>query len=172
MERRLIRFENTEHLKDYPNYGADTEGNIWSFKNKKPKILSPGWKKKNCDYKSVILTDKYNIKRSLLVHRLVALAFIPTNDITMKIKHRNQDNSDNRLENLEWISKKHIIDNSKRNAFEIDELMIDKIKEVHSASIRKGVTTVPNYYEFINGLIDKALDQYINQYGLRKVMKS
>ena len=47
--------------------------------------------------------------------------------------------------------------------------LIAKIKEVHSASIRKGLP-VPTSYEFMNSIIEGSLEQYINQYGLRKVM--
>lgn len=172
MERRLVRFENTEHLKDYPGYGIDTEGNVWSFKSKKTKTLSPGWKKKGYGYRTVLLTDKYGKKRNFLVHRLVALAFIPTDDITMEVNHRNRNSSDNRLENLEWVTKKKNTEhNAKVNGFSVDHYVMAKVKEVHSASIRKGLP-VPNSYEFMNSILEGALEQYINQYGLRKVMNT
>lgn len=172
METRLVRFENTKHLRNYPGYAVDTEGNVWSFKHNKPKILSPGWKKRDTDYKTVLLSDNTGKRRSFLVHRLVALTFIPTDDITMKVSHRNNDCSDNRLENLEWITKqKNKENNSTVNGFSLDSSMSKKLKEVHSASIRKGLP-VPDSYEFMNTLIEGALEQYINQYGLRKVMNS
>jgi hypothetical protein len=172
METRLLKLEDTKYLKDYPEYGVDTEGNIWSFKYKKPKILSPGWKKRNCGYRAVLLSDKYGKKRNFLVHRLVALAFIPTEDITMEVNHRNKNSADNRLENLEWVTKKANVEyKAVVNGFEIDKFILEKVKEVHSASIRKGLP-VPNSYEFMNNMIESALEQYINQYGLRKVMNT
>jgi hypothetical protein len=172
METRLLRLENTKHLTNYPGYGVDTEGNVWSFKYKKPRILSPGWKKKNCDYKTVLLSDRYGKKRNFLVHRLVAIVFIPTDDITLEVNHRNRNNSDNRLENLEWVTKKKTAEHTTvENGFNINPLVITKLKEVHSASIRKGLP-VPDSYEFMNSMIESALDQYILQYGLRKVMNN
>ena len=172
METRLVRLENTKYLKDYADYAVDTEGNVWSFKNKKAKILSPGWKKKNHGYRTVLLTDIRGKKKNFLVHRLVAITFIPTDDITMEVNHRNRNSSDNRLENLEWVTKKKNIEhNSIVNGFSLDSFIISKIKEVHSASIRKGLP-VPNSYEFMNSLIEGALEQYINQYGLRKIMNT
>lgn len=169
MEVRYLKLENTEHLKNYCGYGVDTEGNVWSFKQKRPKILSPGWKKKNYGYKTVFLTDKYGNKKTFLIHRLIALAFIPTEDITLKVIHRNGDLTDNRLENLEWENKKE--NNEIVSGFNLDQHTITKIKEVHSASIRKGLK-VPSSYEFMNNIIDNALNQYIMQYGLRKVMNN
>ena len=172
MQSRFIRFEDTKHLKDYEGYGIDVEGNVWSFKQKKPKMLSPGWKKKNHGYRSVVLTPKDKSKplKNFLVHRLVALAFIPTDDITMQVNHINRNSTDNTLENLEWVSKeKNISHNDKVNGFKLDSYILAKIKEVHSASIRKGLP-VPTSYEFMNSIIEGSLEQYINQYGLRKVM--
>ena len=170
MEARLVKLENTEHLKDYPGYGVDTDGNVWSFKYKKPRILSPGWKKRNYGYRTVLLTDKYNKKKNFLVHRLVALAFIPTDNITLEVNHRNRNSTDNRVENLEWVTKKANSEfNGIINGFHLDKFVIAKIKEVHSASLRKGLK-VPNSHEFMNSMMEGALEQFINQYGLRKVM--
>lgn len=172
METRLLKLENTEHLKDYPGYAIDTEGNVWSFKYKQPRKLSPGWKKRNYGYKTVLLSDRYGNKRNFLVHRLVALAFIPTDDITMEVNHKNRNSCDNRLENLEWVTKKKNTEhNAIVNGFAMDKFVLAKIKEVHSASIRKGLP-VSNSHEFMNSLIEGALENYINQYGLRKVMNT
>lgn len=40
------------------------------------------------------------------LHRLVALAFIPNDDVRNKtfVNHKNEDKSDSRVENLEWMS--------------------------------------------------------------------
>jgi hypothetical protein len=51
----------------------------------------------------------------------------------------------------------------------LDEFITTKIKEVHIASIRKGLP-VPDGYSFLNSILEGALENHINQYGLRKVM--
>lgn len=41
-----------------------------------------------------------------LIHRLVARAFIPTDDYALVVNHINGDRLDNRVENLEWCTQK------------------------------------------------------------------
>lgn len=172
METRIKHFSSVEELKDFRDYAVDTEGNVWSFKNNKSKKLSPGWKKKGCTYKSVLLTDIYGRKKSFLVHRLVAISFIPTKNTSLEVNHKNKDNGDNRLENLEWVNRSdsnNTQHSKETSGFIIDDFIMDKLKKVHSASIRKGLP-VPDTHSFLNSMIEGALESYINQYGLRKVM--
>lgn len=160
-----------EDLEDFNDYAVDKDGNVYSFKYKTMKRLRPGWKHKKHGYQFVRLTDRYGNKKNFTVHRLVALAYIPTDDTTLEVNHKNRNCLDNRVENLEWMSHKQNVDyNQFVNGFSLDQFVSDKIKLVHAASIRKGLP-VPNSYEFMNSLIEGALEQYINQYGLRKVMR-
>lgn len=54
-------------------------------------------------------TDTYKIVnirgKTLYVHRLVATAFIPNPENKTDVNHINCDTSDNRAENLEWVSR-------------------------------------------------------------------
>jgi hypothetical protein len=159
-----------ESLEDFNDYAVDKNGNVYSFKYKRARRLKPGWKHKKHGYQFVRLTDKQGNKKNFSVHRLVALAYIPTDDITLEVNHKNRNCLDNRIENLEWMTRKQNNDyNQIVNGFSLNQFVTNKIKTVHAASIRKGLP-VPNSYEFMNSIIEGALEQYINQYGLRKVM--
>lgn len=44
------------------------------------------------------------VHKQNLIHRLVAMAFIPNPDNYKEINHINCNKQDNRVENLEWVS--------------------------------------------------------------------
>ncbi len=57
-------------------------------------------------YLSVQLRDETKRKHHQ-VHRLVAAAFIPNPDGLPEVNHKNEDKTDNRVENLEWCTRKY-----------------------------------------------------------------
>ncbi len=54
-------------------------------------------------YHSVVLSKK-QIKKTIRVHRLVALVFIPNPNNLPYVNHKDEDKSNNRMDNLEWCS--------------------------------------------------------------------
>lgn len=166
MESRIVNLSKVELLKDFTEYGIDTEGNVWSFRHNKSKILSPGWKSKTRQCKFVRLTDRYGNLKNFVIHRLLALAFIPTDDISRSVIHKNGDLSDNRLENLEWKTDKI---QKEFDGYVLDDFLAKRVKQVYTASIRKGLP-VPDTNTFINSIIENSLESYIMQYGLRRLL--
>ena len=157
-------------LEEYNDYGVDADGNVYSWKTKKIKRLSPGWAKKRGGYLFVRLTGNNGRLKNLFVHRLVAMAFIPCDNFSLEVNHLNRNQQDNRIENLEWIeSKRNKKYNKDIKGFTLNDHLLMKTKEVHVASIRKGLP-VPDGHSFMNSIFEGALEQYISQYGLRKVM--
>jgi hypothetical protein len=182
MEKRFKFLNEIEELKDFINYAVDTDGNVWSFKNNKQRILKHSWKRKignSCYGKYVCLMNNQGKRKLFTIQRLVALAFIPTDDKNRKIKHLNGDRNDNRVENLEWTypipkckeyKQEYKRTKVKVNNFVLEKDLLNRIQSVHFASIKKGLP-VPDTNTFIHSIVEGALEQYINQYGLRKLMQ-
>lgn len=57
------------------------------------------------DYKAVELYDN-GVGRKQFVHRMVAQAFLPNPDNLPEVNHRDEDPSNNNVDNLEWITHK------------------------------------------------------------------
>lgn len=71
------------------------------------KTIKPFYKKKNKrNYYLMVSLSKEREKRNKYVHRLVALTFIPRECSSFVVNHKNSNNTDNRVENLEWITQK------------------------------------------------------------------
>jgi hypothetical protein len=165
---RSRRISEIKGLENFHDYTVDVNGNVYSLKYNKRKRLKPGWAKKRDGYLFVRISDIKGNKKNFLIHRLVAMAFIKTddNDFSMRIGHKNNNIRDNRIENLEWMKPKiRFIEED----YKASTLILEKVKEVHMASIRKGLP-ISKEDTFINTIIGNALDSYIKQYGLRKVM--
>lgn len=87
------------------NYLASNKGRVKSVY----RVLGNGGiqpeaikKQRNSKGYNVVSIKYNNIKKTLKVHRLVALSFIPNPDKKPQINHINGIKKDNRVENLEW----------------------------------------------------------------------
>lgn len=66
------------------------------------KVMIP--KKNHRGYEQVFLSKERN-RRLIVVHRLVAKAFIPNPENKPEVNHINGVKADNRVENLEWCTR-------------------------------------------------------------------
>ena len=67
-------------------------------------LISQRENPKGKGYMSVCLC-KDSIRKNYSVHRLVAKAFIPNYSRKPEVNHINGDRADNRVENLEWVTR-------------------------------------------------------------------
>ena len=80
-------------------YKINKEGDIWSCKRKRLlKIrICKGYKR--------IQLRKNNTRNEYFIHRLIAINFIPNPNNNPFIDHINRIRTDNRIENLRWVTK-------------------------------------------------------------------
>lgn len=102
-------------IRDYEGYQVSNLGNVRSLDYKhtgKVQVLKPG--KKGNGYLYLRLYKDGKIK-DCYVHRLVAQAFLPNPDNLPQVNHKNENPSNNRVENLEWCSAEYNSNYGTRN---------------------------------------------------------
>ena len=88
-----------KNIEQAPGYNVDDEGNIYSAKTgkvMKASILSGG------SHRVVLVID--GLRKTRMVHRLVAKAFIANSENKPQVDHRDGDKSNNRASNLRWCT--------------------------------------------------------------------
>lgn len=148
-----------EAIEIYPKYSIDKTGtvrNINTGRVKKQSLDKGG-------YKRVVLYDEKNKRHNVLVHRLVALQFLPVMVGKNYINHKNGDKLDNRIENLEWctirennLHKREILKKSNGSAKkrvicletgEVFESILDatRIKKLNKGDISHAINRTNNH---------------------------
>ena len=101
--------ENWKEIKGFDgNYSVSSEGIVRSNgllkgKNSKVRILKTEMSKKGYLRVGLVKDGK---QKKYLVHRLVAIAFLDNPNNLPEVNHRNEIKTDNRVENLEWMSRR------------------------------------------------------------------
>ena len=98
--------EGYEGLYEVSNTGRVRSLDRYDNRNyfRKGKVLSPG--KDTVGYLFVILTCNGK-RKAINVHRLVAKAFIENPDNLPQVNHKDEDKTNNNVDNLEWCTAKY-----------------------------------------------------------------
>ena len=101
-------------IPNYPEYSITTDGKVFTHKKNvgmgKGKVLDYSYKRElkpqldRKGYLKIILESGTPRRRSTSIHRLVAETYLPNPHNYGTVNHINEDKTDNRVENLEWMS--------------------------------------------------------------------
>lgn len=101
-------------IPNYPEYSITPDGRIFTHKKSggygRGKILDYSYKRElkpqidRKGYLKIILEQNTDRKRCTGIHRLVAETYIPNPHNYDTVNHINEDKTDNRIENLQWMS--------------------------------------------------------------------
>ena len=102
-----IMLENKEIWKDCKGYEGKYQvsnfGRVWNVNNQK--YLKP-WISKGGYYLVNLMSKNGKIKHEL-IHRLVAIAFIDNPCNYPQVNHKDEDKTNNCVDNLEWCNSKY-----------------------------------------------------------------
>lgn len=129
-------------IKGYPKYQISNEGRVWSKKHQiylKPRINKSGY------YQVCMMCINGKIKTEV-IHRLVAINFIPNPDNLPQVNHKDGNKLNNNIDNLEWCTAKentkHAYDN---NLGGFKDRANKQIDELHKSSPHDVIVDV--YYD-------------------------
>lgn len=90
----------------------------------------------NNGYMTVCLSS-YSKRSYFLVHRLVATAFLPNANNLPEVNHKDEDKTNNHVDNLEWMSKQDNIVYGTARQRTGEKLKGKKLSEEHKRKIRR-----------------------------------
>ena len=129
-------------VKEYEGLYAITScGKVWSYKRKK--FLKPG--KTQNGYLNVSLC-KNGKRKVYLIHRLVAEAYLPNPNGLPQINHKNENETINHINNLEWISVKDNINYGSHN----ERSAAARCKPVYCYELKKTFSSIKEAAEELN----------------------
>lgn len=127
----LYEVSNTGLVKALPRWKINNRGKQLT----KEKLLK--FNDFSTDYLRVPLTDKNHIKKYYLVHRLVAMTFIPNEKDLPQVNHIDGNKLNNNVENLEWCTRE------------------DNIKHAYKIGLNPSRKKIIEYVDSLEDRIDK-----------------
>ena len=136
-------------FEQFEGYGITSCGRVYSFKTNK--FLKPN--KNHKGYLYVHLTNGKGHGKSISIHRLVALAYIPNPNNLETVDHIDENKEHNYINNLRWMTRE---ENKKRSwCKKVYCVELDKVFESGAAAARELGLDRSNIYNVCNGKRNK-----------------
>jgi hypothetical protein len=148
-----------KEIEGFEDYTININGKIFSKRKKiflKTHIDKDG-------YRMVVLSKKGK-KKNISIHRLLAISFIPNPQDKPQVNHINGIKSDNRLDNLEWVTARENIIHSWTTG------LSDKCRKVLSTIHKRSLINMENNVFY--GSIKEAAEKENINYSTLKAMLS
>lgn len=96
-----------KEIPGYPGYSVTTDGRVWSHPKFRGAIKHSGKWLTPHTIKGGYLRVRLSVhdRKRVVVHRLVAMAFIPNPDNLPEVDHIDGNKANNDVSNLRWVSK-------------------------------------------------------------------
>lgn len=124
-----------KEIEGYENYQVSNYGSVKSLgngKTRKEKVLKPT---KNKDGYLRVGLCKQGKRKMYLVHRLVTSAFIENPNNYEEVNHKDEDKTNNKVENLEWCDHKYNINYGTRTEKISKQVMCIETGVVYSSTM-------------------------------------
>lgn len=146
--------EKWKFILDYPNYKISNLGNILNIKTNK--LLTVNYERlKKTNVRARPGLSNNGIVKQFYLHRLVAEHFIDNPNNLPEVNHIDGDFYNNKVSNLEWISKidnmKHAVNNNLINHWKRTISVIDK--NTKEKKIFESVSKCAEYFNYFPGQI-------------------
>ena len=105
------KMEIFKDIPGYPYYQISNLGRVWNAKTQRYLKAS----KNNNGYYQINLIAINGKRKKELIHRLVAIVFIPNPDKLPEVEHKDRNRANNNVENLCWVSRSTNCRNTSQN---------------------------------------------------------
>lgn len=160
--KQFLDIENGEEIKpilDFPDYYITNFGNVYSVKSGEIKQLAV-----NTDSRGLYLLVHLCKEKphNVLIHRLVAKAFVPNPNDLPEVNHKDKNTQNPRFDNLEWCTRKeNLYDSYSTMSSTRNYNTCELYKAGKLVDVFQSITEATKYAETKFGVSRTSLEKYL-----------
>lgn len=138
IKRSRYKIEEYKIIPGFEDYGITKTGKVYTLKNNNIRLKKSYYQKNGYENIDLMMNGK---RKHFLVHRLVANAFIPNPNNYDEVHHKDEDKTNNNIENLEWCTRKQNLSHYYKKGKPIHNFINVKLIRVKDDKIIKDFKT-------------------------------